>query len=183
MKKTILVVFLLLITMCGCDSMMNTPTKRVEEFLNKYQRQDNEILTQLDTVINEGNYSFTSDQSDEYKDLMKKQYKDLTYTIKEETIDGNDAMVEVEIEVYDFNKTINESEEFYLANPDSPDFKGESGEFDSSKYMDYKIKKLKETKDRIKYTLNLTLSKSDKEWLLNNITEADRQKIHGLYNS
>lgn len=183
MKKFVLVVFSLLFFMCGCDSMMNTPTKRVEEFLNKYQRQDSEILTQLDNVINEGNYNFTSTQSDSYKELMKKQYKDLTYTIKQETIDGNDAIVQVEIEVYDFNKTLNDAESYYLANTDSADFKGENGEFDGTKYMDYKIKKLEETKDRITYTLNLTLSKINKEWVLNNITEADRQKIHGLYNS
>ena len=49
--------------------------------------------------------------------------------------------------------------------------------------MDYKLEKLKDAKDKIKYTLNLTLTKSNKRWILNDITETDRQKIHGLYNS
>ena len=38
-------------------------------------------------------------------------------------------------------------------------------------------------KDKIKYTLNLTLTKKDKKWVLNDISESDRQKLHGLYNS
>ena len=39
---------------------------------------------------------------------MKKQYQNLTYTIKDEEIDGDTAIVKVEIEVYDFNKAMNE---------------------------------------------------------------------------
>lgn len=181
MKKLILVVFSLLLITCGCDSMMNTPTKRVEEFLNKYQRLDSDVLTQLDEVIKNATYTFNDTQSTSYKELMKKQYKDLTYTIKEETIDGNNATVTVEIEVYDYNKALVEAENYYKANADK--FKNQEGELDASKYMDYKIEQLKNVKDKIKYTLNLTLTKSDKKWILNDLTEADRQKIHGLYNS
>lgn len=181
MKKLILVVFSLLLITCGCDSMMNTPTKRVEEFLNKYQRLDSDVLTQLDEVIKNATYTFNDTQSTSYKELMKKQYKDLTYTIKEETIDGNNATVTVEIEVYDYNKALVEAENYYKANADK--FKNQEGELDASKYMDYKIEQLKNVNDKIKYTLNLTLTKSDKKWILNDLTEADRQKIHGLYNS
>lgn len=181
MKKFALVVFSLLVFTCGCDSMMNTPTKRVEEFLNKYQRQDSEILTQLKEVIQDGDFDFTDNQMNSYEELMKKQYKDLTYTIKEEMIDGDNATVTVEIEVYDYSRALNESETYYTSNPN--EFKNDSGEIDNSKYMDYRIKQLQNVKDRVKYTLNLTLTKQDKTWILNDITEVDRQKIHGLYNS
>ena len=74
-----------------------------------------------------------------------------------------------------------EAENYYKANADK--FKNQEGELDTSKYMDYKIEQLKNVNDKIKYTLNLTLTKSDKKWILNDLTEADRQKIHGLYNS
>ena len=174
MKKIIFTVVCLLLLTCGCESMMNTPTKRVEEFLNKYQRQDSEVLTQLDDAITNGDFDFTDNQMNSYKDLMKNQYKNLTYTIKEEMIDGDNATVTVEIEVFDYNRAMNDAESYYIANPDK--FKTETGELDNSKYMDYKIEK-------IKYTLNLTLTKADDKWVLNDITEADRQKIHGLYNS
>ncbi len=181
MKKLILVVFSLLLITCGCDSMMNTPTKRVEEFLNKYQRLDSDVLTQLDEVIKNATYTFNDTQSTSYKELMKKQYKDLTYTIKEELIDGNNATVTVEIEVYDYNKAINDAETYYKNNPN--EFKNSDGGIEEEKYMDYKIKKMEAVKDKIKYTLNLTLTKKDKKWVLNDISESDRQKLHGLYNS
>ena len=181
MKKFFLIVVCLLFVLCGCDSMMNTPTKKVEEFLNKYQMQDDEILSQLDNIIENGEYVFNQEQKNAYSTLMKKQYKDLTYTIKEEMIDGNSAVVTVEIEVYDYNKEIKNAEEHYKLNPN--EFKTTDGQLDNSKYMDYRIKLLENTKDRIKYTLNLSLKKKKKKWILNNITESDRQKIHGLYNS
>ena len=40
---------------------------------------------------------------------------------------------------------------------------------------------MKNTNDKIKYTLNLTLTRNDKKWILNDITDVDRQKIHGIY--
>ena len=181
MKKYAILVFTFLLFICGCESMMNTPTKRVEEFLSKYQRQDEEVLTQLDDVVLQGNYNFNEDQTLTYKEVMKRQYQDLTYTIKEEMIDGDNATVTVEIEVYDYNSVLDSAEEYYTKNPQ--EFKTDTGELDESKYTDYKIKQMKETKDKIKYTLNLTLTRSDKKWILNDITEADRQKIHGIYNS
>ena len=176
-----LLVFAFLFFVCGCDSMMNTPTNKVEEFLSKYQRQDEEILTQLDNVLKEGNYNFNEEQTLSYKEMMKRQYKDLKYTIKEEMIDGDNATVTVEIEVYDYNSVLNNAENYYMQNPD--EFKNETGELDESKYIEYKLKQMEDTKDKIKYTLNLTLTRSDKKWILNDITEADRQKIHGIYNS
>ena len=113
MKKYFILLIAFLFVFTGCDSMMNTPTKRVEEFLNKYQKQDKEIINQLEAVISEGSFEFLSSQKDRYENIMKRQYKDLKYNIKNETIDGNNATVEVEIEVYDYNNVINEAQEFY----------------------------------------------------------------------
>ena len=163
MKRRIFIIFILLFLTVGCDSMMNTTTKRVEEFLNKYQRLDKDILTQLDSTIQNENSEFNSENLEEYKSVMKTQYKDLSYTIKEEMIDGDNATVTVEIEVYDY--------------------KTEDKKLKNNKYVNYKIQKMKDAKDRIKYTLNLTLSRKDKKWIMNNITDTDREKIHGLYNN
>lgn len=181
MKKRILFIFVLLVLLVGCDSMMNTPIKRVEEFLNKYQSLDKEILSQLDSIMEDENSGLSSENFEDYKDIMKTQYKDLSYTIKEEMIDGDNATVTVEIEVYDYKTAIKEAEDFYTANPN--EFKTEEGKLDNSKYTNYKIEKMKKAKDRIKYTLNLTLSRKDKKWVMNNITDTDRQKIHGLYDN
>jgi len=47
--------------------------------------------------------------------------------------------------------------------------------------MDYKLEQMDKVKDKIKYTLHFVLEKKDKEWKLEDITDIDRQKLHGLY--
>lgn len=179
MKKIVLgtLMFILLLT-TGCTDMMNTPTKRVEEFLGKYQALDNEVIKQLDSIIDTAD-TMTNKQSSEYKKLMKKQYQNLSYKIKDETTDGDDATVEVEIEVYDYYKTISEAEDYAKENP--KEFLGSNKVMDDEKFMDYKIKQMGNTNDKVKYTLKIKLHKDEDKWVMNNISESDRAKIHGLY--
>lgn len=177
--KKIIVFLLTLFLFTGCDNVMNTPTKRVEEFLNKYQRMDEEVLTQLDDTLKE-DLTLNDTQKDSYRDLMKNQYKNLVYTIKDETVDGDNATVTVEIEVYDYNKASKEADEYLVAN--QSEFLLEDGSVDNVKFMDYKINQMKDTNEKVKYTLELTLTKKDDKWVMDDITEMDRQKIHGIYN-
>ena len=99
--KKILIGLSLLLLITGCTSTMNTPTKKVEEFLGKYQSMDSEVLAQLDQVISD-DINMSDDQKSEYRSLLEKQYQNLSYKIKNEEIDGNKATVDVEIEVYDY---------------------------------------------------------------------------------
>ena len=177
-KKALLVVVVLFLVV-GCGNMMNTPTKKVEDFLSKYQTQDKDVLDQLDDVIKEAG-TMNDDQKEEYRDLMKKQYQNLSYKIKDETEDGDSATVQVEIEVYDYGKAISEAETYLTTNRD--EFLDEdTQEIDSEKFLNYKISQMKDTKDKIKYTINFTLTKVDDEWKLDDISDIDRQKLHGLY--
>jgi len=164
--------------MIGCDNLMNTPTKRVEEFLNKYQTMDSVVMDQLNYTIDE-DYVLNETQKEDYKTIMKKQYKDLIYTIKEETVDGNTARVRVEIEVYDYSRAIEESNNYLLNNQE--EFYNEDGSVNNEKFLDYKITAIEKVTDRVKYTLDLGLTKSDDTWKMNDINEIDRQKIHGIY--
>lgn len=178
MKKLLVVLgFLFLVT--GCDTLMNSPTNEVENFLSKYQKQDSSVINQLDDVIDKDE-TLNDTQKKDYRDLMKKQYQNLTYKIKEETIDGDNATVEVEIEVYDYYKAMDNADKYLVSN--NQDFLDQEGNVDNSKFMDYKITKMKDVKDKVTYTLNLTLTKDDDEWELDDITDVDRQKIHGIYN-
>ena len=54
MKKKILMLAVSLVLLTGCNDMMNTPTKRVEEYLGKYQILDSTVLTELDDVVEVG---------------------------------------------------------------------------------------------------------------------------------
>ena len=52
----------------------------------------------------------------------------------------------------------------------------------SEKFIDYKIKQLKDVTDKAKYDITFYLSKDENdEWILDDISDSDRQKLHGLY--
>lgn len=197
----IMTVFLL----SGC-TMNNTPTKRVENFLDSYTSNNKTVLGQLKEMVNSDNY-MNDTQKNKYSDIMKKQYKDMTYEIKDETIDGDNATVTAEIEVYDYYKVNKESTDYYNNNQSeftdnnnndsvAEDVKegvekaadktkeavqDAANVINNSKFLDYRLDKLDNAKDRIKYTIDFTLRKENDKWVLNDIDDVTRQKIHGLY--
>ena len=178
MKKMVIGLMIVLF-MFGCENnLMNTPTKRVETLMNNYITLDKEVLDDLDeTLLSET--VMTQAQKDKYREIIKKQYQNLAYEIKNETIDGNNATVDVEIEVYNYKKIIDDANT-YLTNNQS-EFLNETGAVDAEKFNEYKLEQLKNAKDKVTYTLNLTLKKVDDKWILDNLSDTEISKIHGMY--
>ena len=118
MKKLLLCFscIMVIVLLSGC-SMDNTPTKKVENFLDSYRNQDENVLTQLNEMV-DSDTLMNDDQKTTYTDIMKKQYEDLTYEIKDEVINGDTATVTAEIEVYDYYKINQEAQDYYNSNPD-----------------------------------------------------------------
>ena len=179
--KKILFIFLgfLLIFTTACDNVGNTPTKKVEELMGKYQSLDEDVLDDLNSVI-ASEKNLTSEQQERYRKLIEKQYKNLTYEIKDERVDGDNATVEVEIQVIDLSRANAEAEDYLTNNRD--EFNDDNGNYSKEKFTNYNLDKMENLKDKVKYTLQLTLTKDDEEWELDNLTETERQKIHGIYN-
>ncbi len=177
MKKLMLAVAVLLL-MTGCGDMSNTPTKKVEDFLGKYQSMDSNVLSQLDDVIKEDT-DMDDDQRTEYKSLMERQYQNLSYKIKNENINGDDATVDVEVEVYDYRNALDKAEEYRDKNKE--EFQDDNKKDDVSKYIKYKIEELKKVSDKRKYPITFNLHKTDGEWVMDDISDSDREKLHGLY--
>ena len=125
MKKILLCFscIMAIVLLSGC-SMDNTPTKKVENFLDNYKNQDETVLAQLKDMVDTDSL-MDETQKSTYTDIMKKQYKDMTYTIKDEVIDGDTATVTTEIEVYDYYKINKDAEDYYNKNPD--EFKSVTG--------------------------------------------------------
>lgn len=173
-------VVLFLVLACGCENnLMNTPTKRVETLLNNYITVNDDVLKDLDNIVNMET-TMSDAQKESYKDIMKKLYQNLSYEIKDETIDGDVATVEVEIEVYNYQKGIDDANEYYKNN--QTEFLKEDNSIDMLKFNDYKIGILKNVNEKVKYTLDLTLSKIDNKWVLDDLTDTQISKIHGMYN-
>ena len=174
MKKILsFIVIILLITGCSISKdMTNTPTKKVEAYLDSYQKLDDNVLNDLDTLVEDTEYSI--EQKARYKQIFKKHYSNLEYEIKGETIDGDNATVDVEVNVTDYSNILSEK-----ANEE--DFKDENGTYSPSKYYDYQLDKLERATEKIKYTITFHLTKKDNNWVIDDLDETSMQKIHGIY--
>ena len=111
---------------------------------------------------------------------MKKHYQDLEYNVKDEKIDGDRAFVTVEIEVDDYSKVLKEASDKLTETPE--EFNDDNGKYSHTKYVDYQLDLMKKNKDTVKYTLELTLTKKDKKWVMDNLTTTDMEKLNGIYN-
>ena len=188
--------FMLLVA--GCTNTMETPTTKVEEYLGKYQRLDDDVSTQLDQVLDDDN-TMSDDQKDQYRALMEKQYQNLSYKIENEEINGDSATVDVEIEVLDYATTIADAKEYYQEHKDEIEKENDQEQSDndnvvedavegteeaiekSAAFIDYKLKELESVSDTTTYTITFHLTKEDGEWKIQNLSDLDLEKIHGLY--
>ncbi len=164
MKKILilLVVFLL----SGCV-MGNSPTSLVENLFNKYQMLDDDIEDDINRMLD--GQSLSSDQIIRYRKLLESQYKNLTYEVKNEEIDGDKAVVTVEIEVIDYKKAIR-------------DFTFDSNLYTKYEYDNKKLNLLENAKDKVIYTIDINVSKDkDGNWKLDNLSNSTLQKIEGMY--
>ena len=161
-KYFILIIFLTLLV--GC-TLGNTPTARVEDMLSNYQRLDKSINISYTNITDDTNIS--NDLKDRYEELIKKQYKNLSYEIKDEEIDGDTAVVTISVEVMDYKEEIN---------------KFNKEEYDLNNYHDHVLDALKEVKDKAIYTLEITLSKDKNDtWIVDDLTKENRDKLLGIY--
>lgn len=167
--KKISIIFVLLLLLVGC-SLSNTPTSKVEDLLSKYQRLDNDIQSGIDDVIN--NENLNQSQKERYKKLIENQYKNLSYEIKNEKIDGSTAIITTEIEVLDYKKAINETNNTY-ANIDN---------YSVEQYNNTKLDNLEKIKDKVTYTIEFEVKKDkDDNWNLSSLSNETIKKIQGMY--
>lgn len=162
MKKIILMVIGICM-LVGC-SLGNTPTARVEDFLSKYQMLDEKIVIDYTDLVDD--VGVDQDVKTRYEEVIKDQYRNMSYEVKEEEIDGDEAEVTVQIEVMDY-KTILD--------------KYDSSDYSRDEYHDKVLDELEDAKEKITYTIEFTLSKdSDDNWVVNELTTEDKEKLLGI---
>ena len=150
----------------GC-AMGNSPTSRVEDLFTKYQKLDEDISMGIDNVVNQ--QDLTKDHKERYRKLLERQYKNLSYEIKDELIDGDNATVLVEIEVVDYKKAIS-------------DLTFDSDNYTKESYDEEKLGRLEKTQDKVKYTLEIKVKKdNDGNWKVESLTQEQIKKIQGMY--
>lgn len=150
-----LLIIIPIISLTACH-LANTPTSIVEDYLTKYQKLDKDVEKEINDVVE--NSAVDDSDKERYKKVIEKGYQNLTYKIKDEKIDGNLATVEVQIEVLDYKKIVNNSD------------------------ITTRIDELEKASENINYTINFELSKDDSgNWILNTPSDSDLKKIQGMY--
>ena len=164
--KKIFVLVVITLLLVGCD-MANTPTSMVDDLFSKYQKLDNDIDSGIDSVLDEQN--LTSEHRDRYRRLLENQYRNLSYEIKNETIDGNNAIVTVEIEVIDYKQAVS-------------DLTFDSTIYTKESFDEEKLNRLENANNKVTYTLDLSFTKDDdNKWKINALTNEQIKKIQGMY--
>lgn len=192
MKKIFLGLLVILLSACSIGAA-TTPKQKVSEFLDKYKSENTDIIEDLvNTIKADINLA---DHQERYKTLMTKQYKNLEYEIKDEIIEDTNAVVEAEITVYDYGSAIRKANEYLNSNPDKfkkdPDNQVNTNEasddtttttsYDEDKFMEYKISEMEKVSDTVKYTIEFTLTKVNDEWQIDQLSDSDIEKLHGIY--
>jgi len=174
-KKILLIITGILLLTSGCMSS-NTPTSKVEALFNKYNSNDEAIVTELRDYLK--GYNLDDDTNKKYEKIYLKQFSDLTYEIKEEEVDGDEAEVTVQISVYDYYKSERESNNYLMDNKEKF---YTNDVYDKTLFENYKLEQLEKVTDRIDYTLEFELTRIDDEWQIDALSDEQLQKIHGIY--
>ncbi len=177
MKKILLILLLFLIIGCEKD-LNNTPTKRVEVFLGNYQSLSDDVQAKIISDVEEMT-GLTEEEKEAYIDLWKRHFQGLTYEIKDEKIDGDDATVTAQIEITDYSKIMEETNMALTENPER--FQDELGAYSFVLYNNYRLNALKEASDRVQYTIDFKLKKINKNWVLEDLSEEENLKLSGMY--
>ena len=178
--KKLLIALIALLGLVGCTiGPANTPTKAVEEYLERYIDNDDTIMSELDEYV-DGNQDLDDTLKDTYKEILKKQYSDLKYEIVEEKYDGDNAVVTVKITVYDLYKTQIDADDYLTNHTD--EFKDEDDKYDPIKFMKYKLDQMKSNDKTVTYTIDINVIKNNNVWEVSQLDNESLQKIHGVYN-
>ena len=167
------------LALVGCSCMQMTARNRVEEFLDQYRNLSANVLGDLDEVV-DAETDLNEEQKEKYRDILKKQYSDLNYEIVNEEYDGDTAVVEAKITVYDLYKPQKDATQYL--NEHSEEFYDENNNYDLSKFLDYKLDLMQKNTDTISYTINFNVEKNeDGVWQVSDVSQNDLEKIHGIY--
>lgn len=175
--KRLLLLLIVLFTLVGCD-ISNTPKSKVGAYLDNYTSLSEDVMKDLEIkLLNE---DLNNENREKYKNVLMREYQNLKYYIKDESIDGDKATVLVKVTVYDLYKT--EKETLDYMGSYSEEFIDSDGLFDNDLFNKYRLDQMLKQNDTVSYELNIDLKKVNDEWVVIDLDRDSLEKIHGLYN-
>lgn len=175
MKKIFIIIIAFLL--CSCNN--NTSARNeVYNYLDDFKNLNSNVKEEVEYIIN-SNVDYTLEQKKLYKDILYREYKSLKYDVISEEYDGDKALIKVNINVIDLNKAEEESLDYLSEN--LKEFYNEENIFDNEKYLSYKLNLMKKTTKSVDYEIIFYLEFRNGKWHLEQPTDSDLEKIHGIY--
>lgn len=173
---TLVVILLVtLVTILIVKSNNKSPVAQTKEYMNHYQKLDKDIIKNI-------KYEYTDDltptQKEKYIDIMKRQYENIEYDIREEVVNKTDAIITVEFTVYDLSSAMERANSYVEVYSDKF-MKG--NKFDPYKATDYKLKTLMKYDERVTYSIDFFYYKEKGKWKMTDLGEVDLKKINGTF--
>ncbi len=176
--KKIIIFLLTLSCVVGCACSVRKASDAVKEYIGKYNNEEEVVLTELEELMNrEG---LNDEQKEMYKNVMLKQYKDLSYKVVSENYNGDEAIVTTKITVYDLYTVQKEAEDY--KNNHKEEFIDQDGNYDKDAFLKYKLEQMQKNTQTIDYTIDFKVRKNNGKWEMENVSTEDLEKIHGIYN-
>lgn len=176
--KKILVLILSILLICSCGKKM-TAKDVVIDYLEGYRTHSKEVMDALDDYIDDEK-DLSDKQKETYKEVLKKQYKNIKYTITNETYNKEEATVTVKVTVFDLYKAQKEADD-YLATHNE-EFLNDDNSYNRNKFLDYKLDLMNDYVDQVDYTIDFKLYKNESDnWEIKDLSKEDLEKIHGIY--
>lgn len=173
--KHIILLFMVFL-MCACSLVMS-PSDKVNQALKKYVNNDKDIIKELNNRLDKED--LTKEEKNRYSRIIKKEYSNIKYEIKNEVINDNLAIVTVDIKVIDLYGASKRAEEALI---DNPSIFYTNDEYDLHKFIDYKLNLMENASEYVDYTIDLSLTKNDEIWYLDDFSDETLEKLHGIYN-
>lgn len=176
MKKLFsgLIMLSIILSLGGC---VKTAKTAVEDYLAMYTALDEKVLSDMENIVETEN--LTDENKSVYEAIFKKQYQDLSYEITNEEYSGDEATITAKISVYDLYKAQNDANNYLSLHPD--EFNDEKGVYDVQKFFEYKLEQMKNTTDKVEYTIDFYVVKTGNNWVVSSLSNTDLEKIHGIY--
>ncbi len=154
---------------------VKSPVDMTLEYMKKYTKLDS-------SVVNNIKYEFsdvlTESQKKKYEDIMKRQYENMSFEITEKVINETDAIITVEVIVYDFASAMSKANS-YVEVYNNKFIRGDK--FDEYAAIDYKLNSLYDYQEKVTYAINFYYYLNDDKWVLTELSDTDLKKINGTY--
>lgn len=173
MKKITLLIILTIITI-GCGNINNKIDVKINEFFNKYNKLDDEVLMDIDKKMLEA--EIDPEIKPIVKSAYKRQFKEMKYKIIEINEYKDYAKVKVKVTLYDYENTKKDAEKYIDNNIDEFMLNNEVDYIKEKKYI---FEKLNKTNKRKNESIYLKLHKDNNKWKIDDLTNETLLKLQG----